>query len=213
VVCRLGTDFAAIDLEADQDGIFRLAPDPGVSLDAGEPVAYILSPGEVLPGEEAPPAAAVQAPPRAVARSKRARSSPLADVLPAAGAADIEAAPDPSESLPWDAFPAGDEPPAEVTPAPKPLLLFPRIVSEIKEEAAVSAEEEPDAAPDALPERVEAATTEARRSAWGCYRASDFNPEWLLDAAEGQDHSPTNRRPLPGFNIRSLALGRVPAPA
>ncbi|MGH2609316.1 MAG: lipoyl domain-containing protein, partial [Tepidiformaceae bacterium] len=54
LVYCIETDFAAIDVEADESGIFRHAPGAGASLAAGELVAYILAPDEPFPGQEPP---------------------------------------------------------------------------------------------------------------------------------------------------------------
>lgn len=213
LVYRLETDFAAIEVEADDDGVFRHAASAGASLAGGGLVGYILAPGESLPGEKPP--AEPEPPPKP---RRRQKVYPLADVLQASQAADTES-PLP-EGLPWDPFPPDAASPEDVFEAPKPLLLFPRIVNEIKEEAAADPQDLEPEGP--LPDpAAEPQPTILRDSvaAWELLPGeTDFNPDWLLEppTASGASAAETANEAKERFqasNIRSLALGRAAAVA
>jgi pyruvate/2-oxoglutarate dehydrogenase complex dihydrolipoamide acyltransferase (E2) component len=94
--------------------------------------------------------------------------------------------------------------------APKPVLLFPRIVNELKEEAAVAADDE---AQDALQDEPEPVAEAVPASAWDLVPGeSDFNPEWILEPPERTAPEPPaadSRARFQASNIRSLALGRA----
>ena len=249
LVARLENDFAAIELEADANGHVRRVAAAGSPALAGKVVAYVLAPGERLPGEKPPaqprpsgsgrktarvprvpvvldgpttaPDESTAVPDEAVAAPEeppitvpeRPGAYPLADVLrasarDAAANADVDALP----GLPWDLFPAdegrADEEPFE---APKPLLLFPRIVTELQTEAAEE-EDVPADTDEAVPASEVAEPPEVERTtAWELVPGeSDFNPQWLLEPAEraADDPEPGREDRFQASNIRSLALGR-----
>jgi pyruvate/2-oxoglutarate dehydrogenase complex dihydrolipoamide acyltransferase (E2) component len=249
LVYRIETDFAAIDIEADEAGIVRHATSAGTASPFGEVVAYILSPGEPFPGEvavpevveeeapaadEQPGAASAEAtepaPPApadvvepeeselpaaevAEPATDRAGAYPLADVLRATAAAEGgPASADALPGLPWDPFPGSEAAESgDSFEMPKPVLLFPRIVNEIKEEAAVAQEDEDVLEAMADVEEDDAPAEPA--SAWDLVPGeSDFNPEWLLEPSGKSaltEAPPEARSRFQASNIRSLALGRA----
>ncbi|MEX0782728.1 MAG: lipoyl domain-containing protein [Dehalococcoidia bacterium] len=213
LVYRLETDFAAIDVEADENGVVRHTTAAGTSTPFGEVVAYILSPGEAMPGEEVPPpepttVVSEEAPEPPRPATDRAGAYPLADVLRATAATDAaHESPDALPGLPWDAFPAEEPAGGEAFEAPKPVLLFPRIVNELKEEAAIAEEDELDPPLDVTAE----ATEPAEPGAWELVPGeNDFNPDWLLEPGNltAPETKEEVRTRFQASNIRSLALGR-----
>jgi pyruvate/2-oxoglutarate dehydrogenase complex dihydrolipoamide acyltransferase (E2) component len=212
LIYRIETDFASIDVEADDTGIFRHAPGSADALVPGEVIAYLLAPGELLPGEEARAATAAEAPRPRPGTKGRSRVYPLKAVLKAAPAPP-EAPSDPAPPLPWESSPVAQSQADADFDAPKPLLLFPRIVSELKEEAAAE-DEPPEAteAPDHLEENVD--IDDSQEGGWELLPGeADFNPDWLLERNEGVESDPSSDR-FQASSIRSLALGlgREPAP-
>jgi hypothetical protein len=174
---RIETDFASIDVEADESGVIRHAPGAEGVPTEGDVIAYLLAPDEASPGQDQPPEPQAQTPPRSsrAAASRAATPSPkaprargrskvypLKEVLEVAAVPPVEPAPPVPEGLPWDPFQASEPAPEEVFEAPKPLLLFPRIVNQLKEEAAVEAEED-----DTAPEQPEASPESETREHFG----------------------------------------------
>jgi pyruvate/2-oxoglutarate dehydrogenase complex dihydrolipoamide acyltransferase (E2) component len=243
LVYRIETDYAAIDVEADAGGIVRHARTSGQASPFGEVIAYILSPGETLPGEPAPK-------PAKVAKSRTVLPPPPpavpepaseAEILPVVAVADAPEEREASESPPQAAHPQAEVAPATVdlgnapvpesppavareslpAPAadaaservqpPKPLLLFPRIVNELMEEAAVAGPGEVEEI-DLPPVLDEPPPDDGGPvSAWELVPGeNDFNPDWLLEPAERGQLSPPPpaRDRFQASSIRSLALGR-----
>ncbi len=211
LIYRIDTDFASIDIEADEGGVFRHAPGATDSPPAGEIVAYLLAADEPLPGETAQPARKA-ATPRASKSRGRGKVYPLKDVLEAAAVPDAEPAAELPEGLPWDPFPAAETSQEEVFEAPKPLLLFPRIVNEIRQEAAIEDELDETPAPADIEEEAEPPEAAGERGGWELVPGeNDFNPDWLLernDTKEANEPAKGARDRFQASSIRSLALGR-----
>ncbi len=144
-VLRLETDFAAIEVETECDGVLRHRAEAGTRQPSGGVVAVIAAAGELLPGDAPPRPAPTEPPPppKGRPRGDRRAALPLADVLRAA-VDEVTASSDADvlKPLPWEAAPRTA--PAAPDETPAPMLLFPRIVSELKEQAELEAAAEPD---------------------------------------------------------------------
>lgn len=201
-VYRLENDFAAVEVEAESDGVLRQLLDPGRQA-PGTVIAFITNPGELLPGEELPPPMVAEAPrPKAKPRGDRRGAYARAEVLRAAAEKVTAASAGPDEAVPWE------EPPPIARGEPPPLL-FPRIVNELKEqaehEAELDASEALEMADDPEP------PTRIHTSAWDLVPGEiDFNPSWIMERSEEsppEASSPARQR-FQASAIRSLALGR-----
>lgn len=215
LVYRLETDFAAVEVEAEEDGVLQHRAEAGTRQPPGHVVAMIVAVG----AEPAVDALAAGLPepvlPKPKPRGDRRGSYPLAEVLRAAAEEVSASSASPAvEDLPWEA-PASAATPAEETSHAAPLLLFPRIVHELKEQAEMEAlEEELEPEPDALEMAAEPEPpTRMRAGAWDLVPGeNDFNPDWIMERNDREEPPPGRGRRFQASNIRSLALGREEAP-
>lgn len=223
VVVRLEVDFVMIDVEAEEDGILQHRASPGSASPEGGILAVIVAPDE----KPSPPSRrkAIDLdtpPPPRPRRARQANPYPLADVLRAGEQPAVDPADDIVGGLPWDLFPAPEPVDQDSAfAAPEPVLLFPRIVSELKKEEEEAAADDggveggpgevgpsDDSEPEALKQ-----SEPAKSSAWELVPGeADFNPEWLLERATPEE-VPAEKAPardrFQASSIRSLALGKA----
>ncbi|HEX6030050.1 MAG TPA: biotin/lipoyl-containing protein, partial [Tepidiformaceae bacterium] len=223
----LEVDYIAVEVEAEDEGVLRHQAEAGREVPTGEVIAYILAPGERLPGETsrrkkkpaAPPAPEKAESVEALAKDESPATAPsyaFADVLGAG--VDDETPPgdrEVPEGLPWDAFPGAtaEARPEENFEEPKPVLLFPRIVNALKAEAELASEQDAEAGDGepAEPEEEPEPRMRGRRvSAWDLVPGeSDFNPEWIMERrAPADTGEPVRGSRFQASSIRNLALGR-----